>query len=66
MPALLRSLSLSAVALVWNADGAVRMWLIDIPLLQQALRNATTDCLTPAQRETYLLETPSDARTRYA
>ncbi len=46
-------------------DGVVRFWLVGIPLLQQALRNATTDCLTPEQRQTYLLESESDARTRY-
>jgi len=61
---------------VWSPDGTrivtasrdhtARVWLVDIPLLQQALRNATTDCLTPAQRQTYLLESESDARKAYA
>lgn len=46
-------------------DGVVRFWLVGIPLLQQALRNATTDCLTPVQRQTYLLENESDARAAY-
>lgn len=48
-----------------SSDGTARIWPISIPLLQQALRNATTDCLTPAQRQTYLLENESDARKGY-
>ena len=48
-----------------SSDGTARIWPISIPLLPEALRNATTDCLTPSQRQTYLLETESDARTRY-
>lgn len=51
--------------LTTSGDRTTRIWPISIPLLQQALRNATTDCLTPLQRQTYLLESESDARTRY-
>lgn len=40
-------------------------WLTTIPDLQQALRNATTYCLTPEQRRTYLLESEPDARNAY-
>jgi hypothetical protein len=39
-----------------------RNGFVTVAALQQALRNKTTDCLTPSQRETYLLETPEDAR----
>jgi hypothetical protein len=46
-------------------DGTARVWLVGIPVLQQALRNATTDCLTPAERETYLLESPAEAHAGY-
>ncbi|HRI67699.1 MAG TPA: hypothetical protein PK156_25820, partial [Polyangium sp.] len=58
-----------------SADNTVRIWpagiepieieAISIPRIQDALRNKTTDCLTPAQREMYLLETPTEARTHY-
>jgi hypothetical protein len=46
---------------------ATRIGLLDIhiPALQQALRDATTDCLTPDQRQTYLTETDVEARAGY-
>jgi hypothetical protein len=60
----------------WSPDGqrivttstekTARVWLFrDIPALQQALRDATTDCLTPEQRQIYLLESDADARAAY-
>ncbi len=34
----------------------------DVPALQRALREATTDCLTSEQRQTYLGESEGEAR----
>jgi WD40 repeat protein len=48
-----------------SSDGTARIWLCSIPALQQALRDATTDCLTPHERCTYLLETEPEARRAY-
>jgi hypothetical protein len=46
-------------------DKTARIWLLDIPALQQLLRGATTDCLTFEQRRDYLLESEPDARRGY-
>lgn len=46
-------------------DRTARLWRVGIPSWQAALRNKTTDCLTPEQRERYLLETPEEARKNY-
>ena len=51
--------------LVTASDATVHIWLIETTLLQQALRAATTDCLTPEQRQTYLLESEPEARKAY-
>jgi WD40 repeat protein len=51
-------------ARVWNADGPGAR-LDSIPALKMALRDATTDCLTPEQRQTHLRETAADARKAY-
>jgi WD40 repeat protein len=48
-----------------SGDYTVCIWLLDIPLLQHALRAATTDCLTPSLRQTYLLDPPTEARAAY-
>jgi WD40 repeat protein len=47
-------------------DQTARVWPVSIPALQRVLRDATTDCLTPAMRRTYLDETETEARERYA
>ena len=44
-----------------SEDNTARVWLIDIGLLQQALREATADCLSSNQRQTHLLESEADA-----
>jgi hypothetical protein len=46
-------------------DKTARVWQVSIPALHQALRDATLDCLSPAQRETYLLEAKPDAVAAY-
>ena len=48
-----------------SSDKTARIWLVAIPELQQALSEATTDCLTPDQRQTYLLETYLEAHVKY-
>lgn len=48
-----------------SADKTARIWSFSIPALQRALRDATTDCLTPAMRRTYLDETETEAREGY-
>jgi WD40 repeat protein len=48
-----------------SGDNTARIWLLDIPALQQLLRDATTDSLTPRDRSTYLLETEAEARAAY-
>jgi hypothetical protein len=45
-------------------DKTARIWLVTIPDLRQALLAATSYCLTPEQRRTYLGETEPDARTQ--
>ena len=56
---------------VWSPDGkrivtlsgsTARVWHLAVPALQQALRDATLDCLTPDQRQTYLTEGEPEAR----
>jgi WD40 repeat protein len=46
-------------------DKTARIWAIDVSLLQQLLRVATTDCLFPDQRQTYLAEGDTEARAGY-
>ncbi len=46
-------------------DRTARIWLVDIPLLQEALRNSSTNCLTPEQRESLLGENAEAARKGY-
>jgi WD40 repeat protein len=48
-----------------SADRVARVWLVDIPLLQEALRHASTNCLTPEQRESLLVESAEAARKGY-
>jgi WD40 repeat protein len=48
-----------------SEDCTARIWPVTVAALQQALRAATTDCLTPDQRQTYLGETLEDSRARY-
>jgi WD40 repeat protein len=58
----------------WSPDGkriltaslsTVRIWPL-FPLdIQQALRDATTECLSPAERQTYLDESDAAARDAY-
>jgi len=43
-------------------DGTVRLWTVGTARLQALLREAVTGCLTPEQRQRYLLETPEEAR----
>jgi WD40 repeat protein len=62
-------------SVAWSPDGkrvltaswdmTARIWSLDIPTLQQALRDATTDCLPPEMRRTYLDETEPESRERY-
>jgi hypothetical protein len=46
-------------------DGAIRLWTVGTARLQALLREAVTGCLTPEQRQRYLLETPEEARAGY-
>jgi hypothetical protein len=46
-------------------DKTARIWPLSIPALQQSLRSATTECLSPEQRRTYLDEREADARKEY-
>lgn len=48
-----------------SKDNTARIWLVTVPALQEALRNATTYCLTPEQRQRFLLESEVDAKSRY-
>lgn len=51
--------------LIGSTDGNAHLHAVSIPLLQEALRQVTTDCLSPMQREMYLLENATDARAHY-
>ncbi|WP_437627888.1 nSTAND1 domain-containing NTPase [Sorangium sp. So ce1151] len=42
-----------------------RTWDMSIDVLQQRLRDATRDCLSPEMRKIYLGETTADAQARY-
>ncbi|WP_437607340.1 WD40 repeat domain-containing protein [Sorangium sp. So ce834] len=47
-------------------DGTVRVWRgISAPVLQELLRGATSDCLSPELRTTYLGETDAEAQQRH-
>jgi WD40 repeat protein len=48
-----------------SVDKTVRFWHVTLPDLQQALREANVDCLSPPQRQTYLTESEADARRAY-
>jgi WD40 repeat protein len=74
-PIVLKGHEGAVTSVAWSPDGnhlvtasddkAARIWPVTIPALQQALRNASTDCLTPDQRQTYLLETEPEARAAH-
>jgi hypothetical protein len=71
----LRGHAAPVVSAAWSPDGTrivtssydktARIWPIAIPSLQQALRAATTDCLSLDQRQIYLNESEADARKAY-
>ncbi|WP_437932630.1 hypothetical protein WMF37_11420 [Sorangium sp. So ce291] len=46
-------------------DKTARVWAISAQALQQSLRAATTDCLSPEMRRTYLDESDEAARKGY-
>ncbi|WP_437657781.1 nSTAND1 domain-containing NTPase [Sorangium sp. So ce1182] len=49
-----------------SEDRTVRVWRgISVPALQELLRGATSDCLSPMLRTTYLGETDAEARQRH-
>ncbi|HRI68507.1 MAG TPA: WD40 repeat domain-containing protein, partial [Polyangium sp.] len=48
-----------------SEDRTARIWLVDIRLLQEALRNSSTNCLTPEQRESLLGENAENAQKGY-
>ncbi|AUX30271.1 MULTISPECIES: WD40 repeat domain-containing protein [Sorangium] len=48
-----------------SGDRTARVWPISARTLQQSLRAATTDCLSPEMRRTYLDESDEDARKGY-
>jgi WD40 repeat protein len=48
-----------------SADGIVRLWDLDKSVLEERLRDATTDCLPPKLRREVLNEGPPVAVTRY-
>ena len=64
----------AVVSAAWSPDGSriltssedntARVWQLDHDL-QQALRKATVDCLSPEQRQTHLLEGDGDATKNY-
>jgi len=47
-------------------DGTVRIWSVSIPDLQQHLRAASKDCLSPALRQVHLDENERQALKGYA
>jgi len=47
-------------------DKTARIWHVTVPGLKEALRRATTDCLTSEQRGVYLLEATAAAQVEYA
>ncbi len=49
-----------------SEDGAIRLWTVGTARLQALLREAVTGCLTPEQRQRYLLKTPEEARAGHA
>lgn len=49
-----------------SQDKTARVWLVELADLQKALRAITTDCLSPEQREMYLIENKETARGEYA
>jgi len=49
-----------------SEDGATHSFLVDVKELQVALEQSNRDCLSPQQRETYLLETKDEAKNGYA
>ena len=49
-----------------STDTTARLWLVDWAGLVAALRSATTACLTPSERTSYLGETPADADAAWA
>ena len=48
-----------------SQDHTVRIWRVSIPALLESLRSATSDCLPPDVRRTYLDETEPESRERY-
>ncbi|QRN92926.1 PD40 domain-containing protein [Archangium violaceum] len=48
-----------------SEDGVARIWTLSIPVLQQALRKVSTDCLPIGLRRTYLDEDDTKARRQY-
>ncbi|QRN96794.1 CHAT domain-containing protein [Archangium violaceum] len=44
-----------------SSDGAARVWPVSFKLAMERLENATYDCLTSEERQTYLDETPEEA-----
>jgi hypothetical protein len=46
-------------------DKTIRAWTLSIPALRRLLREATTDCLSPEMRQTYLGEAEAKARRAY-
>jgi WD40 repeat protein len=70
-PLVLKGHSSSVIAAAFSPDGAhiitgsydctARIWCIKPEPLMALLRQVTTACLTPRQRERYLGETPEEA-----
>ena len=48
-----------------SLDGTARIWRVSPEPFQELLREVTTACLTPQQREHYLGEAADDARSGY-
>lgn len=49
-----------------SEDGATHQVLVDVRKLSLALEQSNRDCLSPAQRQTYLIESKEDAEQGYA
>ncbi|KYF96226.1 hypothetical protein BE20_42805 [Sorangium cellulosum] len=57
--------SIGSVQRRTSEDKTARVWAISTQALQRCLRAATTDCLSPEMRRTYLDESDEDARKGY-
>ncbi|WP_158502154.1 CHAT domain-containing protein [Vitiosangium sp. GDMCC 1.1324] len=58
-------LSADGSRILLSTDQTLYLWSVGTERLQALLREAAPGCLTPEQRQRYLLETPEEARVGY-